>query len=43
MYCRRNCTGFYREIPSEIIIKARNMLPEEFLTIIDEFNSVSFA
>jgi ADP-ribosylglycohydrolase len=31
--------AFYKEIPSEIISKARNLLPEEFLTIIDEFNS----
>jgi len=30
--------AFYKEIPSEIISKARNMLPEEFLTVIDEFN-----
>ena len=34
---------FYKEIPYEIISKVRNMLPEEFLTIIDEFNRVSFA
>ncbi len=30
--------AFYKEIPSKIISKARNLLPEEFLTIIDEFN-----
>ena len=30
--------ALYKEIPSEIILKARKMLPEEFLTIIDEFN-----
>ena len=35
--------AFYKEIPSKIISKARNLLPEEFLTIIDEFNRVSFA
>ena len=33
--------AFYKEIPTDIILKARNMLPEEFfLTIIDEFNRV---
>ncbi len=33
--------GFDKEIPTDIIYKARNMLPEEFfLTIIDEFNRV---
>ncbi len=36
--------AFYKEIPTDIILKVRNMLPEEFfLTIIDEFNRVSFA
>ncbi len=36
--------AFYKEIPTDIFLKARNMLPEEFfLTIIDEFNRVSFA
>ena len=35
--------AFYKEIPSKIILKARKMLPEEFLIIIDEFNRVSFA
>lgn len=35
--------AFYKEIPSEIILKARKILPEELLTIIDEFNRVSFA
>jgi len=30
--------AFYKEIPTEIILKVRKMLPEEFLTIIDEFN-----
>jgi len=35
--------AFYKEIPGEIISKARNLLSEEFLTIIDEFNRVSFA
>ncbi|MBW2590103.1 MAG: ADP-ribosylglycohydrolase family protein, partial [Deltaproteobacteria bacterium] len=30
--------AFYKEIPAEIILKARNILPEDFLTIIDEFN-----
>jgi hypothetical protein len=36
--------AFYKEIPTDIILKAINMLPEDFfLTIIDEFNRVSFA
>ena len=36
--------AFDKEIPTVIILKAINMLPEEFfLTIIDEFNRVSFA
>ncbi|MCP4369061.1 MAG: ADP-ribosylglycohydrolase family protein, partial [Deltaproteobacteria bacterium] len=30
--------AFYKEIPGEIISKARNLLPEEFLTVIDKFN-----
>jgi len=29
--------AFYKEIPTEIILKVRKMLPEEFLAIIDEF------
>ena len=32
--------AFYKEIPSEIISKARKMLPEEILTIIDEFTLI---
>lgn len=33
--------AFYKEIPTDIFLKARNMLPEEFfLTIIYEFNRV---
>ncbi len=32
--------AFYKDIPSEVISKARNMLPEEFLTIIDEFTRI---
>ena len=32
--------AFYKEIPSEIISRARNMLPEEFLAIIDEFTLI---
>jgi len=35
--------AFYEEIPTDIILKTRNMLPEEFLTIIDACNRVSFA
>ncbi len=35
--------AFYKEIPIDIILKERNVLPEEFfLTIIDESNRVSF-
>jgi len=36
--------AFYKVISTYIILNARNTLPEEFfLTIIDEFNKVSFA
>jgi len=32
--------AFYKEIPTEMFLKARNMLPEEFLTIIDACNRI---